>query len=106
MKNKINYIQYSILDRLFFTEPFSRLLEELNEPRNVLAAELKDLIVKGFVQSMEYDNQLKLWKRSLYYDSDNMNDYQYRATGKGIEAYENFKQARFEEYKSAIYRDR
>lgn len=93
MTKKLSSIQYSIIDCLFFTEPFSRLREELNEPRNVLAAELKGLIVRGLVQSMEFDPRADLWKKSLYYDSDNMDDYQYRATGKGIEAFENFRKA-------------
>ena len=90
ISKKINPLQYKILDRLFFTEPFSRLLEELSEPRNVIGAELKELIVKGMVQSMEYDEKRGGWKKSIYYDSDDMDAFHYRITGQGMEAYENF----------------
>ena len=90
-KRKLTHVQYSIIDRLFFTEPFARLVEELTEPRTVIAAELKELIVKGLVQPMEYDQGRDAWKATFYYDSDNMHVFRYRATGKGIEAYEQHK---------------
>lgn len=91
---KISTIQYKILDRLFFTEPFTRLVEEMSEPRTVIGAELKDLMVKSMVQSMEYDEKRSIWRKTIYYDSDNMHAFHYRITGKGMEAYEVFDRSR------------
>lgn len=88
--NKLNSIQYRILDRLYFTEPFENLLAEVSEPEPIVADELKTLIMKGYVQVMDYDQENGNWKKSLIYDTDNMRAFSYRATNGGIEQHSQY----------------
>ena len=81
---KLNTIQKAIINSLTFTEPFDTLVEEVSASEPVIAAELKDLIDQRMVQVME-DVDGK-WKKSFYYDSDNMRSFSYQATAKGLEA--------------------
>ena len=81
---ELNTIQKAIINSLTFTEPFDTLVEEVSASEPVIAAELKDLIDQRMVQVMEeVDGK---WKKSFYYDSDNMRSFSYQATARGLEA--------------------
>jgi len=78
-----NTIQLEILNSLTFVEPFETLVEEVNASEPVIAAELKDLIDQRMVQVMDGDNGN--YRKSFYYDSDNMRAFHYQATSKGLD---------------------
>ena len=81
---ELNTIQKAIINSLTFTEPFDTLVEEVSASEPVIAAELKYLIDQRMVQVMEeVDGK---WKKSFYYDSDNMRSFSYQATARGLEA--------------------
>ena len=79
----LNEIQFQIINSLVFAEPFDTLAEEVDATEPVIAAELKTLIDKRFVQVLE-DVEGSL-RKSFYYDSDNMRAFQYQATSRGLD---------------------
>lgn len=81
----LNEIQVMILRALTFVEPFETLIEEVPFPEPVVGAELKSLISKRFVQVMLRDAKTGDYKRSFYFDSDNLRAFAYMATSKGID---------------------
>ncbi len=83
---KLNEIQKKIIGCLLFTEPFEHILEETKGKANIIADELKQLIDARMVQVME-DNGNGGYKKTFFYDTDNMHAFSYLATEKGITAY-------------------
>lgn len=84
--NTLNDIQMQIINSLVFAEPFETLTEEVQATEPVIAAELKALIDKRYVQVLE-DRSGALHK-SFYYDSDNMRAFHYQATSRGLDGLE------------------
>lgn len=74
-----------ILDCLTFAEPFKTLEEEVSVEVNQLADALKVLIVKDLVQPMRHNSSKDRWEKSMFYDSDNMHDFRYQITSKGLD---------------------
>ncbi|MCS7029397.1 MAG: hypothetical protein NZ519_11595 [Bacteroidia bacterium] len=77
-------LQYEILDKIYFVEPFHRIVEEVKSPANVVADELKNLIAKQWVQVLKYDEQIKDYIKTEIYDIDNLEDYFFLITKEGL----------------------
>lgn len=77
-------LQYEILDKIYFVEPFKRILEEVNSPAHIIADELKNMIVKRWVQVLRYDDTLKDYVKTEIYDTDNLQDYFFLITKEGL----------------------
>lgn len=88
----MNEIQFQILDSLYFVEPFDNILSEVKAPENVVASELKTLIRLGWVQVMDFDTQIGDYKKTMFYDSDNMRAFSYLATKEGMLRHNGFGQ--------------
>lgn len=87
MNHELDDVAYDILNSIYFVEPFSKILEEVNHPANVVADVLKQLIQKKLVVAMQWDETHQDYKRSFIYDSDNMHAYSYLATKEGLLAH-------------------
>ncbi|MBL0017085.1 MAG: hypothetical protein RLZZ519_1942 [Bacteroidota bacterium] len=81
---ELNTLQIQILRALLFPEPFDTLVEEIKEREPVIGAELKFLIDKSFVLSME-EMPNGSFKPSIFYDSDNMRAFRYQISAKGLQ---------------------
>ena len=77
-------LQFSILDVLYFVEPFDKILEEVREPENLVAAELRQLISARWVQPMQFDPRFQDYVRSSLHDTDDLRAYHYLATREGL----------------------
>lgn len=87
MNHELDDIAFDILNCIYFVEPFSKIIDEVNYPANIVADVLKSLIQKRLVAAMLWDENLQEYKRSFIYDSDNMNAYSYLATKEGLLAH-------------------
>ncbi|MCS7077461.1 MAG: hypothetical protein NZ455_12165 [Bacteroidia bacterium] len=81
---ELSPLQYEILDKIYFVEPFHRIVEEVNSPPNIIADELKNLIVKRWVQVLRYDEQIKDYVKTEIYDTDNLQAYFFLITKEGL----------------------
>jgi hypothetical protein len=77
-------MQFRILDALYFVEPFDKILEEVGGPENLVAADLRQLIDRKWVQPMRYSDAAKDYVRSPIHDSDDLRAYHYLATREGL----------------------
>lgn len=84
MEAELTDLQFAILDSLYFVEPFDRILEEVNEPENLVAAELRQLIARRWIQPMRFDKQANDFVRSNIFDTDDLRAYHYLATKEGL----------------------
>ncbi|MCG8374402.1 MAG: hypothetical protein MI700_12750 [Balneolales bacterium] len=72
----------SILSHLIFPESYHVILEETGLPEGALRDDLINLISFRFVEVIDYGTSNPAG--SAFYDSDNMQDYSYRATQTGL----------------------
>jgi hypothetical protein len=87
MQYELSEIDFDILNVLYFVEPFSKILEEVNEPPKIVADCLKHLIAKKLVVPMRFDEDKQDYVKSFIYDSDDMHAYSYLATKNGLLAH-------------------
>lgn len=80
----MNDAQFSILDTLYFVEPYDQIIAETGLPESVVKDELRNLIAARLVQVMSYDEKSKDFVRSSMYDADDMRAYHYLATKEGL----------------------
>lgn len=82
----LDTIEWEILNKLIFRENLESLVEEVGSVvgRFVVADVLKGLLVKGLVQPMVKQPN-GLIKPSYAFDSDNLHEYFFIATAKGID---------------------
>ncbi|MCS7085835.1 MAG: helix-turn-helix domain-containing protein [Bacteroidia bacterium] len=74
--------QFQILDVLYFAESFDSIVEETGLPRSLVKEELKELISKGWVCALKYDEGARDWTPSAFYDLEQ--DFKYMATREGL----------------------
>jgi hypothetical protein len=79
---KVTATQRSIIEKLIFSEPFERVLEETGLSYGELRDELITLLNEGYVQVTEENGQLV--KRQNFYDTDNLQQFSFQATKNGI----------------------
>lgn len=84
---ELTKLQFAVLDSLYFPEPFENILEEVAQPRPVVLAELRELIDKTFVQVLRWDDTAQDFLPSPFLDADNMQDFRFLATRKGLLAH-------------------
>lgn len=84
MNGELNELQFQILDSVYFVESFEHIVEEAEEPRAIVIDELRTLIDRGWIQVMEFNEEKGDYFRTLYYDTDNMDQYSYLATKDGL----------------------
>lgn len=81
-KHKITPSEKSVLERLIFPETFEVVMEETGLNYGELRDDLINLLSFGFVQAYERSgNKIAL---TNFYDSDNLQDFTFQATKKGL----------------------
>jgi hypothetical protein len=80
-------LQFDILDSLYFPEPFDKVLEETGAPRPHVLADLRELIHRGLVQVMAFDETVQDYLPSQHLDPDHLEDFRFLATRKGLLAH-------------------
>ena len=82
---ELDSVDMQILNSLTFPEPFEILLEEVKTPEKIIGDSLKVLMDKGLVQALSENELTQKWERGFFYNSDNMHDYRYQITTKGLD---------------------
>ncbi len=80
----MNDIQFDILDKLYFVEPYQSLLKEIHVSESILRNELKDLIKKGWVQIMKFDEQIQDFVPTPFLNVDDLQSCYFLATKEGL----------------------
>ncbi|SMO75010.1 hypothetical protein [Fodinibius sediminis] len=81
-KRKITKSERKVLEKLIFPERFQDVLEETGHLYGELRDDLINLLSFGFVEAYERSGS-KITLTS-FYDSDNLQDFTFRATSKGL----------------------
>ncbi len=77
-------IAQQILDRLYFPEPLEQLYEETDAPPSVVRDVLIRLVDAGMVSVLEYDKRQSDWLPTAIFDKDNLLEYRFVITRKGL----------------------
>lgn len=81
-KRKITETEKCVLEKLIFPEKFQDILDETGLLYGELRDDLINLLSFGFVEAYERSgNKISL---TSFYDSDNLQDFTFRATSKGL----------------------
>ncbi len=80
----MNDIQWDIIDKLYFVEPYQTLLNEVAVPENILRNELKALIHKGWVQIMKFDENIQDYIPTPFLNTDDLQSCYFLATKEGL----------------------
>ena len=81
-KRKVSNSERLVLERLIFPETFETVLEETGLQYGELRDDLINLMSYGFIEAYEKrDDQIAL---TSFYDADNLQDFTFRATKKGL----------------------
>ncbi|MDX2062190.1 MAG: hypothetical protein SFY70_03960 [Bacteroidia bacterium] len=81
---ELSDLEFRILDSLYFVEPFENILAEVGAPENVVAAELRNLIARRWVQAMRFDPTANDYVSSAIFDTHDLRAYRYLATKEGL----------------------
>lgn len=77
-------IQFDIIDKLYFVEPYQTLLNEIDAPESIIRSELKELIQKGWVQIMKFDEKVKDFLPTPFLNVDDLKSCYFLATKEGL----------------------
>lgn len=80
----MNDIQFDIIDKLYFVEPYQTLLNEIQVSENILKNELKELIKKGWVQVMKFDESAQDYLPTPFLNVDDLASCYFLATKEGL----------------------
>jgi len=81
-KRKISNTEQQVLEKLIFPETFQDVLDETGLLYGELRDDLINLLSFGFIEAYERSgNKIAL---TSFYDSDNLQDFTFRATSKGL----------------------
>jgi transcription initiation factor IIE alpha subunit len=75
-------LEFKILDVLYFPETLEAIVEETGLSQNLVRAELKRLVSKGWVSAMRYSESAQDWVPTPIYDVEE--GYKYLATREGL----------------------
>lgn len=89
IKHKTSISERRVLQRLIFPESFQVILEETGMQHGELRDDLINLLNFGFVEAYERDG-VKITLTG-FYDSDNLQDFTFRATKRGLSAIKNIR---------------
>ncbi len=84
---EIYEVEYQILGTLYFFEPFEKIEEEVDAKHNVIKDALRNLIAKKYVSPYHFNETKRRFEQAFLYDSDNLEEYYFSATSKGIDLY-------------------
>ena len=85
MKEELTTLQVKILSTMIFVETFDHILEEVKAPEKIVRADMRMLIDRRYIQVMERDGDN--YRRTVFYDADDMRAYYYTATEKALSLY-------------------
>lgn len=88
-RRKITASEQVVLEKLVFPETFEIVKEETRLQYGELRDDLINLLSFGFIEV--YERQGSAITLSAFYDSDNLQDFTFRATKKGLSAIKNFR---------------
>lgn len=81
-KRKVSTSERNVLSKLVFPETFETVLDETGLQYGELRDDLINLMSFGFIEAYERQgNQIAL---TSFYDADNLQDFTFRATKKGL----------------------
>lgn len=81
-KHKVTKTEKRVLERLIFPEKFQDIMEETGLMQGELRDDLINLLSFGFVEAYERTgNKISL---TSFYDTDNLQDFTFQATSKGL----------------------
>ncbi|MDX1639367.1 MAG: hypothetical protein R3281_15480 [Balneolaceae bacterium] len=81
-KRKVSKTERLVLGRLIFPERFETVLEETGLQYGELRDDLINLMSFGFIEA--YERQGSKIALTSFYDADNLQDFTFRATKKGL----------------------
>lgn len=87
-RRKITSSEQVVLEKLVFPETFEVVKEETRLQYGELRDDLINLLSFGFIEA--YERQGTAITLSAFYDSDNLQDFTFRATKKGLSAIKKF----------------
>ncbi|TYP94843.1 hypothetical protein LX73_0132 [Fodinibius salinus] len=81
-KRKISQTEKRVLEKLIFPEKYQDILEETGLLHGELRDDLINLLSFGFIEAYERSgNKISL---TSFYDTDNLQDFTFQATSKGL----------------------
>jgi hypothetical protein len=81
-KRKITKTELRVLERLIYPEKYQDILEETGLLQGELRDDLINLLSFGFIEAYERKgNKIAL---TSFYDTDNLQDFTFQATSKGL----------------------
>lgn len=84
---ELEKLELKILDTLTFPESYETLIKEVHEDEAVVADVLKILIAKELVTPMSFDQKTQRYIQGYMYNSDDMTEYFYCMSSKGMKVY-------------------
>ena len=81
---KVTLSEKKVLEKLIFPESFDSIMEETGLQYGELRDDLINLMSFGFIEAYVKSGERIIL--STFYDSDNLQDFTYRATKKGLSA--------------------
>lgn len=81
-KRKVSTSERNVLGKLIFPEQFETVLEETGLQYGELRDDLINLMSFGYIEA--YEEQGNKITLTSFYDSDNLQDFTFRATKKGL----------------------
>lgn len=89
IKHKVSKSERRVIERLIFPESFQVIMEETGLQYGELRDDLINLLNFGFVEAYEDDG--KKITLTGFYDSDNLQNFTFRATKRGLSAIKNIR---------------
>ncbi len=77
-------LEIDILGYLYFVEPFDKLAEEVSASKPELKDALRNLLGRHYVAAYTFNIQNNRFEQTAVYDTDNLEQYCFSATQKGI----------------------
>ena len=84
IKRKVSASERNVLERLIFPESYHIILDETGLQPGELRDDLINLLNFGFVEAYEDDG--KKLALTGFYDADNLQDFTFQATKRGLSA--------------------
>lgn len=81
-KHKITDTERRVLEKLIFPEKFQNILDETGLMYGELRDDLINLLSYGFIEA--YERSGSKIALTSFYDADNLQDFTFRATSKGL----------------------
>jgi hypothetical protein len=80
---KLTPSEKEVLSYLIFPEPFQSILEESGMPQGALRDDIMNLVSHGYIEVYDLEGSQSV---SPFYDSDNLQNFAFKATKTGLKA--------------------